>query len=101
MRETEQSAAFKRDAKREGKSPNLTILNAVLPQVLADLANDIPLAAKYKDHALTGNWVGYRECHIRPDLLLVYVKIGETVDSEELNGELHLARLGSHSEIFG
>ena len=101
MREIEQSAAYRRDAKREGKGLNIATLNTILPEVLADLSADVPLAAKYKDHALTGNWVGYRECHIRPDLLLVYMKIGETVDSEELNGELHLARLGSHSEVFG
>ena len=56
------------------------------------LANDIPLEAKYRDHALVGNWSGYRECHIAPDWLLVYKKI----DSELI---LILSRLASHSEL--
>jgi mRNA interferase YafQ len=42
---------------------------------------------------LTGDWAGYRECHLKPDLLLIYRKIGEET--------LTLARLGSHSELFG
>ena len=77
MREIERSAAFKRDTKREGKGPNLATLNAVLPEILADLVADIPLPAKYKDHALTGDWEGYRSCHLRPDLVLNYEKPSE------------------------
>lgn len=57
------------------------------------LLNDLPLPEKNRDHDLTGNWVDYRECHLKPDLLLIYKK----VDSEVLR----LARLGSHSELFG
>jgi mRNA interferase YafQ len=64
-----------------------------LPEIIDKLVNDIPLPARYLDHDLTGNWSGHRECHIRPNLLLVYQKIGDK--------ELYLARLGSHSEIFG
>lgn len=45
------------------------------------------------DHDLTGDWIGYRECHIKPDLLLIYRKVGDDM--------LILARLGSHSELFG
>ena len=47
---------------------------------------------KYHDHALSGNWNEYRECHIKPDVLLIYKK-------QNLNS-LRLARLGSHSELF-
>jgi mRNA interferase YafQ len=65
------------------------------------LAADQLLPDKYCDHALTGDWAGYRECHVRPNLLLVYMKIGDTTDAEELSGELHLARLGTHPELFG
>ena len=54
-------------------------------------ANKNTLPAKYKDHDLIGNYKGFRECHIKPDLLLVYKKEGEY---------LQLARLGSHSELF-
>jgi mRNA interferase YafQ len=50
------------------------------------------LPEKNHDHALTGAWVGYRECHIRPDLLLIYRKPDAIT--------LRLARLGSHSELF-
>ena len=46
-----------------------------------------------RDHALSGNWSGYRECHIKPDLLLIYRKPDAST--------LRLARLGSHSELFG
>ena len=55
--------------------------------------NDIPLPKKYKDHALKGNYNGFRECHIRPNWLLVYKK-----DKEELI--LALVRIGSHSDLF-
>ena len=57
------------------------------------LVTDQPLASQYRDHKLSGNWAGYRECHIKPDLLLIY----RTVDTYILR----LARLGSHSAIFG
>ncbi|MCE5359956.1 MAG: type II toxin-antitoxin system YafQ family toxin [Acidithiobacillus sp.] len=60
--------------------------------ILEALVADLPLDAKYRDHDLSGNWAGYRECHIKPDLLLIYRKC----DSDTLR----LARLGSHSELF-
>lgn len=61
--------------------------------VIALLKYDISLPVQYRDHALHGNWEGSRECHIRPDLLLIYTY---TADNW-----LILERLGSHSEIFG
>ena len=66
-----------------------------LIEVVTDLANDIPLPAKNKDHALQGEFAGCRECHIRPDWLLIY--------SKESDGELHilnLLRTGIHSDLF-
>jgi mRNA interferase YafQ len=57
------------------------------------LASDQPLEPGYRDHELTGDWRGYRECHVRPDLLLIYKKTDVDI--------LRLARLGSHSELFG
>ena len=92
MREIEQTTAFKKDLRREGKGPNLTILSVVLPDILAALANDIQPSAKHQDHKLTGDWAGCRDCHIRPDLILIYEKTDEV---------LILHRLGSHSELFG
>jgi len=64
-----------------------------LINILALLAEDVPLSASCRDHALVGNWVGHRECHIKPDLLLIY-------RLEEDSGVLELVRLGSHSELF-
>lgn len=62
-------------------------------RILVALATDQPLDARYRDHDLSGDWAGYRECHIKPDLLLIYRKS----DADTLR----LARLGSHSELFG
>ena len=60
----------------------------------AALAMGEKLPEKNKDHALTGNWVGHRECHILPDWLLIY-----RIEDEVL--VLTLARTGSHSDLFG
>ena len=60
---------FKRDLKKAQKqNKNLDLLNKVLQQ----LADGIPLPEKNRDHALTGNYAGCRECHIQPDWLLIY-----------------------------
>lgn len=61
--------------------------------VVALLAADRDLPLSYRDHALVGDWSGYRECHLKPDLLLVYRKPDDDT--------LRLVRLGSHSELFG
>ena len=66
----------------------------LLEDVIAALAMGETLPEKNKDHALTGNWVGHRECHIQPDWLLVY-RIEDNVLV------LTLSRTGSHSDLFG
>jgi mRNA interferase YafQ len=68
-------------------------VDSLLSTVVALLLSDQVLPGNNRDHALIGDWVGYRECHIKPDLLLVYRK----PDADTLR----LARLGSHSELFG
>jgi mRNA interferase YafQ len=93
MRTIERSTAFKKDFKRESKGKYQKVLNDDLLAVLVVLANDGVLDVKYRDHELTGEWITYRECHIKPDLLLIYCKMEEN--------SLRLARLGSHSELFG
>ena len=93
MRTIERASSFKRDYKRETKGQHRTTLDHGLRLVLVALATDQPLDAKYRDHDLSGNWSGYRECHIKPDLLLIYQK----PDADTLR----LARLGSHSALFG
>ena len=64
-----------------------------LNQVIKMLANDEPLPAKYRNHALSGKWSGYYECHIAPDWLLVYKKECEIL-------VLTLTRTGTHADIF-
>ena len=59
------------------------------------LANDIPLPIENKDHPLKGDYIGYRECHIQSDWLLIYRK----TDNNELQ-ILELARTGTHSDLF-
>lgn len=93
MRMIERSTAFKRDYKREAKGRHRASLDDALRGVLHALVNDQPLATRYRDHDLCGDWAGYRECHLKPDLLLIYRKCDPDL--------LHLVRLGSHSELFG
>ena len=93
MRTIDRSSAFKRDYKREAKGQHRAALDDTLKCVLVALATDQALDARYRDHDLSGDWAGYRECHLKPDLLLIYRK------SEPIT--LRLARLGSHSELFG
>lgn len=90
MRTIERTTAFKRDFKREAKGPHSAVLDTDLRQIIAALANDQPLEPKHRDHALSSNWKGYRDCHVRPDLVLIY-----RLDDDRLI----LARLGSHSEL--
>ncbi|MBX9860733.1 MAG: type II toxin-antitoxin system YafQ family toxin [Sphingomonas sp.] len=90
MRVIDLQSRFKRDYKREKKAnPKL---DDVLTPVLNMLATDSVLPPRLHDHALSGDWKGFRDCHVKPDLVLIYAKS---------DGILSLARLGSHSELFG
>lgn len=82
---------FKRDYKLALKR-HLDV--KLLEDVVAALAMGEALAEKHRDHSLSGNWAGHRECHILPDWLLVY-RIEDNVLV------LTLARTGSHSDLFG
>ena len=93
MRTIKRSSFFKHDYKREAKGRYRAILDTALLVVLNALINDMPLATHYRDHMLNGEWLGYRDCHIKPDLILIYRKQNDNV--------LQLVRLGSHSELFG
>ncbi len=66
---------------------------AKLQNVVDMLAQGLSLPARYKDHALTGNWHGHRECHIEPDWLLMYY-----FDDDVL--VLSLVATGTHSDLF-
>ena len=90
MRAIERTTKFKRDYKREKRSdPGL---DSVLVPVIELLATDATMPDKLCDHGLSGKWAGYRDCHARPDLVLIYNKPD--------NDTLSLVRLGSHSELF-
>jgi len=93
MRTIERSSAFKRDYKRIKATPRYRKnLDTLISDILKLLLLDKPLPERNVDHSLNGNWHGYRECHIKPDLLLIYRKPDQYT--------LRLARLGSHSELF-
>ncbi len=91
MRRIERTGQFKRDYKREAKGQHRATLDAELMALVKALACDQPLAPRYRDHALTGDWKDHRDCHLKPDLVLIYRK-----PDDEL---LQLVRLGSHSEL--
>lgn len=57
------------------------------------LAEDKPLPSEKRDHNLKGSWIGYRECHVQPDFLLIYKK-------DDNNHSIRFERLGTHSELF-
>lgn len=93
MRHIESSGAFRKQLKlmiRRGKE------EAEIKTVIVLLANDEPLPPKYRDHALTGNFTGFRDCHIQPDWLLIYQK----QNSEDGRGILRLEATGTHSDLF-
>jgi len=92
MRHVEYTKTFRRDIKREKKGQrSKEELETLLFPIIEALANDEPLETRLRDHALSGIWRGCRDCHIRPDLVLIYSK----PDAEKLL----LLRLGSHSEL--
>jgi mRNA interferase YafQ len=98
MRKIETTTAFKRDFKREGKGPHRAVLDTDLKQVITALAGDAPLSAKHRDHALAGDWKDYRDCHVKPDLVLIY-RLMDGDGTEDNPDRLILARFGSHSAL--
>ena len=85
----EYSTQFKKDFKKITKMPIPDILE--VGNIISQLQRGEALPPKNVDHPLTGNWHGFRDCHIKPDLVLIY-RIN--------NDTLQLARIGSHSELF-
>jgi mRNA interferase YafQ len=90
MRAIERTGRFKRDYKREKKAD--PSIDKILVPALNLLATDAELPESMRDHGLAGEWKGSRDCHLRPDLVLIYRKP---------KGALSLVRLGSHAELFG
>ena len=88
MYSTFRTNSFKKDYKKLN-----TQEKEALKSVIRDLANGKTLDNNLKDHKLIGNYLGCRECHIKPDLLLIY-----KIDNNIL--ELALVRAGNHSKLF-
>ena len=79
---------FKRDYKLAVKRKyDISLIDAVI----RDLINEVPLHEKHRDHSLSGNYAGCRECHIKPDWLLIY-QVG--------NGTIVFERTGTHSDLL-
>jgi len=91
MRRIERTNAFKRDYKRVRAAPKHRNVGTLLRQVLQLLAADMSLPKRNRDHALSGEWKDHRDCHLKPDLVLIYRKPNEDV--------VQLVRLGSHSDL--
>jgi mRNA interferase YafQ len=93
MRRIERTAAFRRDFKRLKKGQYRRDLDSLVSEAVSSLIEDSLLPEKNRDHGLGGEWRDHRECHLKPDLLLIYRKSDADV--------LQLVRMGSHSELFG
>jgi mRNA interferase YafQ len=91
MRTIRFTSRFKRDFKRKKSSRHGKMLDALLTEAINLLVVDKPLPRRFFDHALSGEWSDHRDCHIRPDLVLIYRK----PDPDHLD----LVRIGSHSEL--
>jgi mRNA interferase YafQ len=91
MRTIKRTSRFKKDYKREAKGQHRATLDADLLAAVSLLAADIPLTEKFRDHPLSGEWTDHRDCHLKPDLVLIY----RLPDAQRLE----LVRLGSHSEL--
>ena len=91
MRRIDLTTTFKRDYRRVQANPRHRDIEVLLPRILDLLVADELLPARYRDHALTGDWHDHRDCHVKPDLVLIYRK---------LSGEaFQLVRLDSHSDL--
>jgi mRNA interferase YafQ len=89
MKALDRTTKFRRDLRREVKTdPGVQEL---LKPVISDLLEGKALPEKMKDHPLSGEWKDHRDCHVKPDLVLIYKTDDEAVT---------LVRLGSHSELF-
>lgn len=91
MRTIEPTGQFKRDYKHVRKGRYAVTIVGELNEVVTALANDEPLAPNLFDHWLQGKWRGHRDCHVKPDLVLVYRKPDDD--------RLQLVRLASHAEL--
>lgn len=91
MLEIFESSAFKKDRKRESKNSHNKDIDQRIVEVLSLLSKGVVLPSKYRLHKLRGPYSGFLECHVKPDLLMIFRLEDNSV---------YLLRLGSHSELF-
>ena len=91
MLELYQTSSFKKDRRRELKNPNNKDLDLRVVEILLLLINQKPVPSRFKLHRLKGNYSGYLECHVKPDLLMIF-----RIEAKRV----YLYRLGSHSNLF-
>jgi mRNA interferase YafQ len=92
-RALKETSQFKTDKKRVKRSGRYDWEK--MRALVKELMNDRPLDEKHRDHSLSGEYEGARECHVAPDWLIIYDK-----DGDVKTGTLTLIRTGSHSELF-
>jgi mRNA interferase YafQ len=85
--EAKPTTKFQQDVERQKKRGKDT---DKLRAIIESLCHHRPLDAKHRDHALTGNWKGWRDCHVEPDWVLIYKRKA---------GDLILGRTGTHSDL--
>jgi mRNA interferase YafQ len=92
MRTIESATVFRKELKKLKTKPGHGNLDELLQSVLELLITDKPLPIKNRDHPLTGPYKGFRDCHIKPDVVLIYSRQNKTT--------LWLARIETHRELF-
>ena len=92
MRSVRRTAQFRRDFKRVKRGAHGSHVNETLLAALELLVADAPLPSRYVDHPMKGRYADCRDCHLRPDLVLVYRKHGSDA--------LELVRIGSHAQLW-
>ena len=91
MLEIFESSAFKKDRKRESKNSHNKDIDQRIVEDLSLISKGVVLPSKYRLHKLRGPYSGFLECHVKPDLLMIFRLEDNSV---------YLLRLGSHSELF-
>jgi mRNA interferase YafQ len=104
MRDSYLTNQFRKDLSREysirAEATRNRALRKELAFVFGRLLFDLPLEHRHKDHGLTGSWVGFRDCHIFNDLVLIYRKYDKKTPHKQYgDNALVLVRIGSHSEL--
>jgi mRNA interferase YafQ len=104
MRETprkiELSRSFNKDFGRELTGRHAKTIAADLDAITSKLAKDEPLPVANKDHPLTGPWAGYRDCHVHPNLVLIYAKPVDKAKGNKDLDTLVLVCMDTHSNLF-